>query len=70
MFPVIVADKVASLPLCIAVAFGDIAFLFGLNEVCTSLPTTLGAPPNPPPLVPRPAHCLGATCLPSSPSLP
>jgi hypothetical protein len=46
LFPVIVADKIASLPLAAAVSFLAIMFLFGLNEVARDLEdpftTTLG----------------------------
>jgi len=37
LFPVIVADKVASLPLAAVVSFFGIFFLFGLNEVARDL---------------------------------
>ena len=48
LFPVIVADKVASLPLGAAVSFCAIFFIFGLNEVARDLEdpftTTAGFP--------------------------
>jgi len=37
LFPVVVVDKVASLPLAVAIAFCSIAFLFGLNELARDL---------------------------------
>lgn len=48
LFPVVVADKIASLPLAAAVSFCAVGFLFGLNEVTVtrqvSLPTRARAP--------------------------
>jgi len=37
LFPILVADKVASLPLAIAISFVAISFVFGLNEVARDL---------------------------------
>ena len=37
LFPVVIADKVANLPLACAISFCAIAFLFGLNEVARDL---------------------------------
>ena len=46
LFPVVVVDKVASLPLAVVISFCSVAFLFGLNEVARDIEdpftTTLG----------------------------